>query len=205
MLAALLPLLAAAGAAPSYPADEVLAAFATACATAEDFAVAKAGIAAAGWTPVAEDASNPLGKLVMLGKTAVSAMADVTPLEGGSYGKMVAGRQLYLALSGATTSGITVKGCRVYDFAAPAAIPPQDLESWAVRAPNDVKEPGQGVMMVTWNPGLKPGHSEMQVGFVPADSPIGKALGVTGLNFATSAMDLAGLTTETVITETDKK
>ena len=191
---AFLPLLAAAASEPApYPAEAVLAAFGTACATAEDFAVARAGLLAGGWVLVPEDDSNPLGKLTQFGRQATSKMEGVKELPGsGSFSRKLAGRTLYVSLSGVNLEGIISKGCRLYDFDATTAFAAEQLRDWAVREPNETKEPGEGLIETTWNPGLKPGHMEMKILFVPQGSATGKALGVTGLSLSTSVMDLTG-------------
>lgn len=201
MIAAFLPLLAAAAAPaeqPRYPAEAVLAAFATACSTAEDFAVARAGLLAGGWQVAAEDDSNPMGKLMAMGRKMAASMTESTELPGGgAFTKEVAGRTLYLALSGVDVAGMNSKACRVYDFAATQALSAETLKDWAVREPNETKEPGEGLIETTWNPGLKPGHMEMKVLYVPQDSKIGMSLGVTGLSFGASVLNLAGAARDT--------
>lgn len=177
---------------PEYPAREVLAAFATACSTVEEMDVARAAVAAAGWEQIPEDDSTPVGRLVLLGKSMTADMADdgTKLLSGSSYRKTVAGRQLYLALSGATLDDITSQGCLMYDFDATDAIPRQELEDWAVRTPNDGQSPGEGIEVSTWNPGLKPGHMEMEIAFFPKDSPTAKAMGISGMSFSATAMKI---------------
>lgn len=196
MIAAFLPLLAAAAAQPEqppYPAEAVLAAFATACSTAEDFAVARAGLLAGGWTLVPEDDSNPMGKLMKFGRTMAAAMENNKELpDGGSFSKQVEGRTLYVALSGVETRGIISQACRLYDFAATKPLSAETLKDWAVREPGETKEPAEGIIENTWTPGLKPGHMEMKILYIPQDSKIGTSLGVTGLSMGASVMNFTG-------------
>lgn len=173
-----------------YPAREVLAAFATACSGIEDLDVAKASALAAGWQPLAEGDQGPLAQLVAFGKTQTAkSNGEARLLDGREYRKTVAGRELGLALSGVDLETVRSQGCRVYDFAATAPIPPRDLEEWAVRKPNSSQTPGEGIIKHLWNPGLKPGHMEMEVSFVPKGALAAANIPLSGLVFVATAME----------------
>lgn len=155
-----------------YPVKAVLAAFATACSGAENRAVNVASVEAAGWERFAPTGDDPIAKLIAFGKKAVADMdarepgGDVTEmLDGGVYRKTVAGRDLTAIISGVRMGTLTSNGCRVYDLGEAVTLDKPDLEGWAVRAPNDWLPDVGGVTKATWNPGLKPGHMEMEILF----------------------------------------
>jgi hypothetical protein len=176
--------------APAYPAREVLSAFATACSGIEDMAVAKASVLAAGWQPVAADDTGALMTLVAFGKAKLAESdPDMKLIEGGEYRKTVAGRELGVVLSGVDLEKIRSQGCRVYDFTATAAISPEDLEGWAVRKPNDTQTLDGGMIKHVFNPGLKPGHMEMEISFVPQGALAAAKIPLSGLVFTATAME----------------
>ena len=178
-----------------YPAHEVLAAFATACSGVENTAVNLASADAAGWERLAADADTPITRLVRQGKDALAASvagegADAPEqLGGGEFRKDVAGRTLYLAVSGLLTGDIETRGCRVYDFDAPRGLTAEELERWAVRAPNDRQELGGGMSRATFNPGLKPGHMEMEAYFVPAGAEPLPGIDLQGIGLVATAIE----------------
>lgn len=173
-----------------YPAREVLSAFATACSGIENMAVAKASVLAAGWQPVAADDAGQLMKLVAFGKAKLAESdPDMKLIEGGEYRMTVAGRELGAVLSGVDLENIRSQGCRLYDFTAAAPISAEDLEGWAVRKPNDTQTPQGGIIKHVWNPGLKPGHMEMEVSFVPQGALAAANIPISGLVFTATAME----------------
>lgn len=175
--------------AADYPLREVLSAFATACSGTEDSAVNIASATAAGWERLPADADTPISRLVRQGRDALAAEDPSAELaEGGEFRKVVAGRTLYLAVSGVRSEGLTSRGCRVFDFAAPSAPAAEELERWAVRAPVAASGPG-GASKFTWNPGLKPGHMEMEIIFVPPGARPLPGFDVSGLVLIASAVE----------------
>lgn len=189
MLAAAALVLAAQAPAADYPLGDVLAAFATACSVAEDSAASLAAAAAAGWERLPADADTPVSRLVRQGRDALRAEDPAAEMgEGGEFRRIVAGRTLYLAISEVRIEGITARGCRVFDFAATAAPSEEALERWAVRPP--VVAPGpEGALKFTWNPGLKPGHMEMEIIFLPPGSRPLPGFEVSGLALIASALE----------------
>lgn len=193
MLLPALSLLAAAAqpsATADYPLREVLDAFATACSGAEDTAVNIASATAAGWERLPADADTPVSRLSRQGRQALAAEDPSAEfLDGGEFRKLMAGRTLYLAISAVRIDEVTARGCRLFDFAAPRAPTAEELEQWAVRAP--VAAPGpQGATKFTWNPGLKPGHMEMEIIFVPPGTQPLPGFDVSGLALIASALEL---------------
>ncbi|MEM6475306.1 MAG: hypothetical protein AAF687_03990 [Pseudomonadota bacterium] len=153
----------------AYPARAVLAAFATACSGVENFAVANASAAAAGWEEYEPAETEALGQLIAVGQKMLSEIEDQDVQHVViAYRREVAGRQLYLAINQTTADDFTSHGCRVYDFDATATMTLETLEEWAVRTPVDDSDPGvPGSVSYIWNPGLKPGHIEMAYQFAP--------------------------------------
>jgi hypothetical protein len=188
--AALLLLAAAPAPAPAaYPADAVLAAFATACSGAESAAVNRASVEAAGWERLPADADTQVSRLVRQGRAAAGKDGEAVLLEGGEYRKSVAGRTLHLAISGARIGKHAQRGCRLFDFAAPRAPSVAELERWAVRPPVAAPMAPAGVVKYTWNPGLKPGHMAMELFFIsPGASPL-PGFETSGLTLVASVLE----------------
>jgi hypothetical protein len=181
-----------AGAAMDYPSDKVLAAFATACSGAEDPAVMRASALAAGWTEFVPDPASQLARLIAVGEAEVRKDSEVGILPGLVLRRTVAGRGLFLVGSGIELGNLRSYGCRLYDFAAPGPIPAEALESWAVRKPSQTQTQ-EGVVRHVWNPGLKPGHMEMEVSFVAQDAPVRREplfSALSGLTMTATAMEL---------------
>lgn len=178
-----------------YPVRDVLAAFATACSGVEDSAVNLASAEAAGWEKLAPDADTPISELSRRGKDALMAQAAAEgaelpePFLGAEFRKEVAGRTLYLAISGARLDGVSSRGCRLYDFDAPRGLTAEELAEWAVREPNDRQALPNGVTRATFNPGLKPGHMEMEAFFVPPGVEPMPGFTLTGISLVASAIE----------------
>jgi hypothetical protein len=172
-----------------YPLPQVLAAFATACSGTEDTAVNIASATAAGWERLPADAETPISRLVRQGRDALAAAdPEAEMLDGGEFRKIVAGRTLYLAISSVRIDEITARGCRLFDFAAPRAPTAEELERWAVRTPIASSGP-EGASKFTWNPGLKPGHMEMEIIFLrPGTQPL-PGFDISGLALIASALE----------------
>lgn len=199
MSSAFLPLLATVAViqppvAEEYPIDAVLAAFATACSGVENTAVNLASADAAGWVRLPENSDSPVSKLTRAGKQAVMALAadgaTITTLDGGEFRKEVSGRTLYLAISGTRQGNINVRGCRLYDFAAPAAPTSKQLHDWSGRDPNDSQASQQSIVRHVFNPGLKPGHMEMEIFYIPPGTTLVPGFELSGLSLVASALEL---------------
>ena len=183
----------------SYPWSEVLNAFATACSGVENAAVNRASVAAAGWEEYQPDADDALGQIVAYGIEAIDEEAledDESPTEmlpGSTWRMTVADRPLHLALSGVRIDDISSTGCRIYDFDAPQPPRIDALESWAVRTPTSTESPAEGLIKYIWNPGMKPGHMEMEIAFVaPGANPI-KDVPLSGLVLTATDLEIEGL------------
>ena len=179
----------------AYPAREVLAAFATACSGVEDPAVNLASAEAAGWERLAADADTPITRLVRQGMDALAASVAEEGAEapeqlgGAEFRKVVADRTLYLAVSGLAIGDMATRGCRLYDFDAPRGLTAEELEQWAVRAPSDRQELAGGISRATFNPGLKPGHMEMEAYFVPAGTAPLPGIDLQGIGLVATAIE----------------
>ncbi|HEY6815822.1 MAG TPA: hypothetical protein VI168_09810 [Croceibacterium sp.] len=178
-----------------YPAGAVLAAFATACSGVEDTAVNLASAEASGWERLAADADTPINTLVRQGEEALAASVEEEGgeapqrLGSGEFRKVVAERTLYLAISGLMLGDIATRGCRLFDFDAPRGLTAEELEQWAVRAPNDRQELPGGSTKATFNPGLKPGHMEMEAYFVPAGAQPLPGIDLRGIGLVATAIE----------------
>ena len=178
-----------------YPAREVLAAFATACSGVENTAVNLASAEAAGWERLAANADTPVSRLVRQGQQALadSVANEGAPaperFDGGEFRKVVGDRTLYLAVSGLMIGDMATRGCRLYDFDAPRGLTAEELEQWAVRAPSDREDLPGGISKATFNPGLKPGHMEMEAYFVPAGAQPLPGIDVRGIGLVATAVE----------------
>lgn len=189
-------LAAPAGAEDSYPARAVLGAFATACSGIEEIPVARASALAAGWQEFEPAADSQIGRIVGNGLALATedpaAGPETEALVGGSFRRQVAGRELFLVISGMRDGDIASYGCRLFDLAAPAPIAADALEDWAVRAPAEQPTGIPGMTRHVWNPGLKPGHMEMAVSFVPQGTVLPEPLAgipLSGLVFTATAVE----------------
>ena len=152
-----------------YPMEPVLGAFATACSGIEIVSVAQASVSAAGWERFEPAADSAIGQIVSSGTRLLAEMdPDDQPevIDGGIWRQQIAGRELFIVISGVKDSGVGSYGCRLYDLAAPRAPTAEQLQDWAVREPQQVFTGIPGAYKFTWNPGLKPGHMEMEASFV---------------------------------------
>jgi|GEM_PF-1722827 len=178
-----------------YPLRKVLEAFGTACSGVEVTAVTQASAQAAGWDRFEPAPDSAIGQIIASGLRLVAEDDDGDPVEiidGGVWSKQVAGRDLVLIISGATFSGIASYGCRVYDLAAPAAPTAEQLQEWAVREPQQVFTGLPGAYKFVWNPGLKPGHMEMEASFVPQGTVLPaplEGIPLSGLVLTASALE----------------
>ena len=168
---------------------DVLGAFTAACAAADDTAANLAEAAASGWQRLPADADEPVSRLARQGERALKTEGlAVTTVPGGEFRKVVAGRELHLAISGARLDGATARSCRVYDFLAPRAPTADELEQWAGRRPESALA-HRGATKFTWSPGLKPGHADMQAIYVePGSRPV-PGFEIGGLALIASALE----------------
>ena len=156
----------------TYPAQAVLEAFAEACGSVGQ-PQGLARLEAAGWERLPNDADTPVSKLARFGAGAMPQMAQVLGrpapdiLPGAEFRRAVAARTLYLAHSGVTFDGKTVHSCRLYDMDATRALEAGELLAWSGRPASAEQTLRGGVNLVTYSPGLKPEHGEMEVYFLP--------------------------------------
>lgn len=180
-----------------YPARAVLAAFATACSGIEDVEVARASARAAGWKEFEPDAASAIGRIVSLGAGMMAQAAPaVETIDGGVWRRDVAGRELFLVISGVRDPQVSSHGCRLYDLDAPAPIDAEDLRAWAARDPESAALGIPGGVKYVWNPGLKPGHMEMEASFVPQGAALPEPLAgipLSGLVLTASAVEFSDL------------
>ncbi|MET0251408.1 MAG: hypothetical protein ABW203_04440 [Novosphingobium sp.] len=184
--AALLTTLAAATAAAppppgDYPAAAVLAAFRDGCGELTSIAAARTAAETHGWRPIPEDGTSPLAAVIKVGKDAVADEPGVKLLPGGAFEREVAGRQLYLAISGVSNAGVQSRGCRLYDFTAARPLDPAALRAWMGRAPETTVEPLAGLTKSTWAPGIAPDQSEFDAVHVVPGTRLPLQVPISGL------------------------
>jgi hypothetical protein len=156
-----------------YPVSEVLTAFATACSGVDDTTVNIASAEAAGWEQLAPDVDAPVSKLARREEAELLATAprdgEMPPelITGLEFRREVAGRTLYLAISGIKYAKFMSRRCLLYDFDAPRGFTTGELEDWAVRRPDVQQSLPGGISWVAFEPGLKPGQESMDAYFVP--------------------------------------
>ncbi len=192
MLSAALLLAASPVAADDYPAKQVLQSFATACSGIENMAVAQASAAAAGWEGYEASRDSMLGRLLAMGRAEIAKDPKTEYILGGTYQKTVADRSLHLVLTRVVDETVSANGCRIYDFAAKRSLTVAELEGWTVRPPNATEAPAAGLIRHIWNPGLKPGHVEMNISFTAKDSELSGNIPVTGLMFSAQSLEING-------------
>lgn len=178
-----------------YPALQVLEAFATACSGIEIVAVAEASVAAAGWERFQPAPESAIARIVKTGHDVLADLDEsgsMETIDGGIWRKQVAERELFIVLSGVKDSGIGSYGCRLYDLAASRALTREELQDWAVREPQSVPTGLPGAYKYIWNPGLKPGHMEMEASFVPQGTVLPAPLAgvpLSGIVLTASALE----------------
>lgn len=172
-----------------YPAQKILSAFATACSNIESLSVTKATAIAAGWEEKDPDPGSTIGQLVAYGKAEMGEDNGIEMLDGATYHQKIAGRDLWLVVSGVKMDSITSHGCRLYDTNATSPIAEDTLKNWAVRQPTK-DEPMEGLQIYSWAPGLKPGHQEMQVQFVKPGTQLPLPVTLSGLVFTASVINI---------------
>lgn len=178
---------------PAYPADEVLAVFQTSCAPIADFDAAAAAAKSAGWEAFDATAETNLGKLIKFGRDTLGDQSDIEMMDGGTYRRTISGRDLYMVISGVRGAGFESKGCRIYDFDATAPIGEADLAAWAGRAPTAESSEGIPIQTFSWEPGLTPDHTDMEVIFAAPDAKLPGPLAelpLKGLVFSASIVEL---------------
>jgi hypothetical protein len=171
--------------------------FATACSGAEDTAVNLASLVAAGWEKLPADADTPVTRLSRDGMAAMKERAEAEgnpvpeALSGAEFRRTVAGRQLYVSVSGIRDGAFTARGCRLYDFTAPRALSADELQDWSVRDPADINTAPEGLQKAIYNPGLKPGHMAMEIFFIPPGTAMPMGIELSGISLVATAVEQA--------------
>lgn len=183
----------------AYPLDDVLAAFATACSTVEDPAVNRASIEAGGWEAYEPAEDSMIGRLIEIGRETIAneelaeGEAPTQMLDGATYRREIAGRNLHIVLSGVRIEEIRTTGCRLYDLDVTTEPDLEAVAQWARRAPDNTERPGAGMVLLNWNGGMKPGHFDMQLQFVRPGADFPLDIPFSGLVLTASDMEIDGL------------
>lgn len=176
--------------APTYPGEQVLATFRAACSSFADFGKARAAAVAQGWTEIPVDDATPGGRLVRFGEEMAGKSESITLLKGSLLRRDVAGRELYLAISGAKLDGATAKGCRMYDFTAGQPLSDKVLVAFIGRAPESRKEPIAGFTIATWNPGMVTGHNEFEAAHLAQGTTLPMAMPISGVMLKAQTVEI---------------
>ena len=177
------PALSKPAAVAPYPAVAVLDAVKAACSRLEKREDTVADLAANGWVPVTLPADSPLGELLAMGKTAGEAMMKAgngTIAEPAVYAKTVAGEELKIILSGVSMAKSIVNGCRLYDVGETRPIPVEVAQTWFGKKA-DRADDNEALSIATWYIGPEDDGATFDIYFVPADSPLVKAMKVSGV------------------------
>ncbi|MXP25905.1 hypothetical protein GRI39_07595 [Altererythrobacter indicus] len=178
---------------PAYPADNVLGVFQASCAPIADFDAAAAAAKSAGWEPFDATPETKLGQLIEFGRGALDEQSELEMLDGGTYRRNVSGRNLYMVISGVRGAGFESRGCRIYDFDATAPIGEADLTAWAGRTPTSEPSEDMPIQIFSWEPGLTPDHTDMEVIYAAPDAKLPgpfAELPLHGLVFSASIVEL---------------
>jgi hypothetical protein len=163
----------------------LLDSFKSACSRVDDLEAMKADALASGWEEIAEEAEPRIEKLLKLGREAIG---DEGVMTGAYYARSIEGRRLFLLVTRyEDKEGYWGHGCRIYDFAATAALDPAGLEAWMGKPPTGVQDLGDGLGKRLWEPGWRDGMS-LEINHVPHDHPMGLAFGIEGNVLLAQAM-----------------
>ncbi|MFY7837097.1 MAG: hypothetical protein ACOVQ0_12550 [Novosphingobium sp.] len=178
------------GSAATYPGDQILSSFRAACSSFADFGTARDSAVAQGWVEIPVDDSTPGGRLVRFGEDMAGKAEGMTMLKGSLLRRELAGRELFLAFSGAKTEGVTAKGCRMYDFTAQQPLSAQVLVAFMGRAPEDMKEPIAGFTIATWNPGMATGQNEFEAAHLAQGTTLPMAMPISGVMLKAQTLEI---------------
>ncbi|MDP3551271.1 MAG: hypothetical protein Q8R81_12875 [Novosphingobium sp.] len=176
--------------AQAYPGEQVLSAFRGACSSFADFGKARDMAVAQGWTEIPVDDTTPGGRLVRFGEEMAGKSDDITMLKGSLLRRDVAGRELYLAISGAKLDGATAKGCRMYDFTAALPLSDDALVAFMGRGAESRKEPIAGFTIATWNPGMVTGQSEFEAAHLAQGTTLPMAMPISGVMLKAQTVEI---------------
>ena len=165
-----------------YPAVAVLEAAKAACARLGKRADTVADLTTNGWMPISLPAGSSLAQLLEIGKNAGAKAVGPSGsmAETAVYGKTVENEDLVIILSGVTTDGVTVNGCRLYDAGETRPLPVAEAERWIARAPTR-SDSNEVFSIASWSPGLVKGQDSFDLYFVPSKSPLVEVLKVSGV------------------------
>jgi hypothetical protein len=182
------PLSTTQGAAQPAP-DPRLAAFEAACLDGyRNPEIRAAVIAAAGWSPVADNVDPALGRLMAISREAMVQSEEEDGFAGSisAYGRRLAGGEAYLVtteLDMAADAGrkIDLLGCYLYDFAADAPLPVSLITFRFDERPAEVVDQPGVIVAQVWNIERIEGVWELRSTFIPPGSPAAGVTGFTGL------------------------
>lgn len=162
----------------------LLQAFEAPCAKVEDYAAMQAAAPGAGWQAIEEGAAPRIKALLDKGR---AEMGEGDKIQGAAFQRTHQGRTVYLILSRAEAKeGYWGNGCRAYDFDAAQPIDMAVVRTWIGKEPTGVQDLGGGLTRNLWEPWIS--GRTFEANFVPADSPLGKQWGLSGVVLVSSAI-----------------
>jgi hypothetical protein len=184
---ALLLLCGGAAAAP-LPDDAFLSAFAVACLDGyDDTGRRAAAITAAGWQPVADDASPVLAQMLALSRESLrqaeiedgyTGAAAVYGRDGGASGPYLVTTVLSMPDEG--EGALDVLGCYLYDFEATAPLDPAPITQRFEEEPAAVEDQPGIIVSEAWDIESLDGVWELRSTFIPEGSPGVEVTGFAG-------------------------
>ena len=145
-------------------------------------------IAAAGWSPVADDADPALARLMAISRQAMVQAEEEDGFTGtiAAYALRLAGGEAYLVTTELDMPAdaewkIDLLGCYLYDFAAAAPLPPSLITSRFDERPAEVVDQPDVIVAQTWNIEQIEGVWELRSTYIPPGSPAAAVTGFTGL------------------------
>ena len=171
---------------PANPVRTAFAEFDRVCGragTRETYVSAAAG---AGWTAFEPAPNSSVGRLIAMGQTASRDAAQQMGLSEGlgfendAFRKTVGGGELILLVSRVELPRQQQSlECRLYNLAATAPTP-ADIAAWTSTPPT-ARVNEQGLTGYEWEPGFRPGFSNIAVTHLDAVSPLRAQIPVIGL------------------------
>lgn len=160
----------------AYPVADVLKEFQAVCGSVPNFAQADAEADRLGWMQVLEPESTPLAGIIAMMKSreAQNEMRTQGVEEKGMSwrSKSVSGQTLYLAVSSlaANAQGVTINGCRLYDFDDAQGISPDAVSKLIGREPSGSGRDDDATATF-WKPGFSPTQPRLELIQVIPDAP----------------------------------
>ncbi len=185
-------LMAAAGTFPAKAqgTDARLEAFREACVPgARNFPKTEAAVAAAGWTPVAEDADPDLAALMKVGRE-LADFDDEIRLSGQSlYARTIDGTTFYIVTTYITSDYGNSVSCQFYHFRSETMVDPVLISGWLGEGPiTAINEPAR-VIGQEWENARNLQGVQVSQTLAPKGSEVAEMAGFTGVSLAINGFE----------------